>query len=108
MIMRTQRTVRARWVWSLILKSYIVSSTWNVPIRWWLWSKFRRAGLPLCEIVFTLGAHFGKSARQVRHGRQGYDNEVWPPLLLDPNEVKVKRDRLDRLAKTLWMHTDER
>ena len=43
-----------------------------------------------------------KLARPVRHRRERHDDEVRPALLLDLDEVGDERDRLNRLAETLF------
>jgi hypothetical protein len=49
---------------SLMMYSYVVSKTWNCPIRMSFCSRRRCAGFPLYAIMRTLGAHFANSPDQ--------------------------------------------
>ena len=48
-----------------MMYSYVVRTTWKFPVRRSVWRTFRCAGLPLYEIIFTLGAHLANSLDQL-------------------------------------------
>ena len=47
-----------------MMYSYVVSTTWKLFVRSSVCSTLRCVGLPLYEIIFTLGAHFANSPDQ--------------------------------------------